>query len=106
MFSINLKIDCEAFELSDENLIKNFNCGDHDLNEFFNRDAILYQEERLGKTFFHRHIQTGKVVSVFSLSADSVKTFLLSNNKRRKVKELLPREKSLQSYPAMLIGRV
>jgi len=102
---MNLKIDCEAFELFDDNLITGFDCGDNDLNDFFNRDAILYQNERLGKTFFHRHTQTGQVVCAFSLSADSVKTFLLTNNRRRKVKELLPHEKSLQSYPAMLIGR-
>jgi GNAT superfamily N-acetyltransferase len=106
MLSINLEIDCEAFELSDENLITDFDCGDKDLNDFFNRDAVLYQDERLGKTFFHCHKQTGKVVCAFSLSADSVKTFLLTNNRRRKVKAHLPREKSLQSYPAMLIGRL
>ena len=106
MFSVNLKIDCEAFELSDENLIRDFDCGDKDLNDFFNRDAIFYQDERLSKTFFHRHLQTRKVVCAFSLSADSVKTFLLTNNRRKKVKELLPHEKSLQSYPAMLIGRL
>jgi len=106
MFSINLEIDCEAFELSVDNLIADFDCGDKDLNDFFNRDAIFYQNERLGKTFFYRHKHSGKVVCAFSLSADSVKTFLLTNNRRKKVKELLPQEKSLQSYPAMLIGRL
>ena len=97
MFSVNLKTDCEAFELSDENLIRDFDCGDHDLNEFFNRDAIFYQDERLGKAFFHQHLQTGEVVCAFSLSADSIKTFLLTNNRRKKVRELIPREKALQS---------
>ena len=103
---MNLEIDCGAFELSDDNLITDFDCGDKDLNDFFNSDAILYQNERLGKTFFHRHKQTQNVVCAFSLSADSVKTFLLNNNRRRKVRELVPHEKSLQSYPAMLIGRL
>ena len=103
---IDLMNDCEQVELSHTDLIYNFDCGDHDLNDFFNRDAIFYQSERLGKTFFLRHKETKKVVCAFSLSADSVKTFLLSNNRRKKVKELLPHEKSLQSYPAMLIGRL
>jgi hypothetical protein len=94
---MNIEIDCELFELSDDNLIRDFDCGDKDLNDFFNREAILYQNERLGKTFFHRHNGTRKIVCAFSLSADSVKTFLLTNNRRRKVKELLPHEKSLQS---------
>jgi len=106
MFSINLEIDCEAFELSADNLIRDFDCGDKDLNDFFNSEAILYQNERLGKTFFHRHKQTEKIVCAFSLSADSVKTFLLTNNRRKKVREMLPHEKSLQSYSAMLIGRL
>jgi len=103
---IDLTKDCEQIELSQTDLISNFDCGDKDLNDFFNRDAILYQNERLGKTFYFRIKGTMKVVCAFSLSADSVKTFLLTNNRRRKLKELLPHEKSLQSYPAMLIGRL
>ena len=31
---MNLKIDCEAFELFDDNLITGFDCGDNDLNDF------------------------------------------------------------------------
>jgi GNAT superfamily N-acetyltransferase len=103
---IDLLNDCERMEISQTDLIENFDCGDRDLNDFFNRDALLYQNERLGKTFYLRHKQTQKIVCAFSLSADSVKTFLLTNNRRRKVKRLLPHEKSLQSYPAMLIGRL
>jgi len=103
---IDLIKDCERIEISHIELISNFDCGDQDLNDFFNRDALLYQNERLGKTFYFRHKQTQKIVCAFSLSADSVKTFLLTNNRRRKVRELLPHEKSLQSYPAMLIGRL
>ena len=103
---IDLTKDCVQIELSQSDLITNFDCGDLDLNNFFNKDAIHYQNERLGKTFFYRQKQTRAVVCAFSLSADSVKTFLLTNNRRRKVRELLPNEKSLQSYPAMLIGRL
>jgi len=103
---IDLINECEKMEISHSDLITNFDCGDQDLNGFFNRDALLYQNERLGKTFYFRHKQTQKVVCAFSLSADSVKTFLLTNNRRRKVRELLPHGKALQSYPAMLIGRL
>jgi GNAT superfamily N-acetyltransferase len=103
---MDLTKDCEQIELSQTDLINDFDCGDKDLNDFFNREAILYQNERLGKTFYLRRKHTKEIVCAFSLSADSVKTFLLTNNRRRKVKELLPHEKSLQSYPAMLIGRL
>jgi len=106
MNGVDLTKDCERIELSQTDLIYNFDCGDQDLNDFFNSEALLYQKERLSKTFYFRHKQTQKIVCAFSLSADSVKTFLLTNNRRRKVKEMLPHEKSLQSYPAMLIGRL
>ena len=48
---INLIDDCEKVEISHSDLIHDFDCGDQDLNDFFNRDALLYQNERLGKTF-------------------------------------------------------
>ena len=74
----DLTKDCEQVELSQSDLIADFDCGDQDLNNFFNRDAVLYQQERLGKTFFHRDKRSQTSVCAFSLSADSVKTFLLT----------------------------
>ena len=37
---MNLESDCEVCELSDGNVIRDFDCGDNDLNDFFNRDAF------------------------------------------------------------------
>jgi hypothetical protein len=37
---IDLLIDCESIALSAEQLITDFDCGDSDLNDFFNNDAI------------------------------------------------------------------
>jgi hypothetical protein len=42
---INLLEDCELVALSSEQLIIDFNCGDDDLNDFFNHDAINYQHQ-------------------------------------------------------------
>ncbi|MDR0872745.1 MAG: N-acetyltransferase [Prevotellaceae bacterium] len=103
---LNLLKDCEAMELSQENLITDFDCGDNDLNEFFNHDAILFQNQSLGQTHFFRHKETKQIVCAFSLSADSVKTFLLSGSRKKKVKGFIPHDKSLQSYPAFLVGRL
>ena len=50
--------------------------------------------------------ETKGIVCAFSLSADSLKTALLPGSRIKKVKELIPREKSLQTYPALLIGRL
>ncbi|MDR1938849.1 MAG: hypothetical protein LBQ73_10195 [Tannerellaceae bacterium] len=35
-----LKKECESFALSLEYLIDGFDCGNEDLNDFFNHDAI------------------------------------------------------------------
>jgi GNAT superfamily N-acetyltransferase len=98
--------DCEVVNLSTDELIFDFDCGDSDLNDFFNCDALNYQNQWLGCSYFFRHKKNEKIVCAFSLAADSVKTFLLPNSRKKKVKELIPYEKSLQSYPAFLIGRL
>jgi len=103
---MNIANDCHFLDLSSDNLIVDFDCGDKDLNDFFNIDALNYQNQWLGRTHFFRDKKTGKIVCAFSLAADSVKTVLLPNSRRKKVRELIPHEKNLQSYPAFLIGRL
>jgi len=36
---MNLVLECEKVKLSQENLIHDFDCGDSDINDFFNNDA-------------------------------------------------------------------
>ena len=103
---IDLDIDCEMVVLSEENIISDFDCGNTDLNDFFNHDALKYKNQMLSRTFFFRHIISGTVVCAFSFSASSIKTVDLPGSRRKKVKEYIPREKSLKSYPAALIGRL
>jgi ribosomal protein S18 acetylase RimI-like enzyme len=103
---ISLTKDCELVTLSLEQRIVDFDCGNEDLNEFFNTDAINYQNQMLSETSFFRHNTTKKVVCAFSLSPESLKTFDLPGSRRKKVKENIPRDKPLKSYPAFLIGRL
>jgi GNAT superfamily N-acetyltransferase len=103
---LDLRTQCKLITLSTEQPIVNFDCGDVDLNEFFNHEALLYRKQLLAQTNFFRHNETGKVVCAFSLSPNSLKTFDLPGSRRKKVKEYIPREKSLQSYPAFLVGRL
>jgi len=103
---VDLEKDCEMVILSEEQLISDFDCGNADLNDFFNRDAILYRQQMLSRTYFFRHKNSGKVVCAFSFSASSIKTADLPGSRRKKVRELVPREKSLKSYPGILIGRM
>jgi len=103
---VNLIRDCERLILSEEQVITDFDCGDVDLNDFFNCDALAYKSQMLSRTYFFRHKSSGKVVCAFSFSASSIKTSDLPNSRRKKVKEHIPMEKSLKSYPAILIGRL
>ena len=103
---INLTRDYKFLELSPKFPILGFDCGDSDLNDFFNHQSLLFQRERLGQTYYFCSKETGKVICAFTLSADSLKTILLPGSRIKKIKELIPHEKSLQTYPAFLIGRM
>jgi GNAT superfamily N-acetyltransferase len=103
---INLRTECKRITLSAKNLIVNFDCGDEELNDFFNHKAFPFKEQLLARTIFFRHNETEKIVCVFSLSPNALKTTDLPGSRRKKVAEYIPREKSLQSYPAFLIGRL
>jgi len=43
MNMIVLETHCDFLKLTPERPITNFDCGDGDLNDFFNRDAALFQ---------------------------------------------------------------
>jgi len=103
---LDLEKDCEVRILSQDHCISDFDCGNADLNDFFNHDALAYKQQMLSRTFFFRHKDSGKIVCAFSFSASSIKVSDLPNARRKKVKELIPMEKSLKSYPAILIGRL
>ena len=103
---IDLEIDCEMLTLSEEYTISDFDCGNDDLNDFFNSEALEYKRQMLSQTCFFRLKSTGTVVCAFSFSASSIKTSDLPGSRRKKVKEYIPREKSLKSYPGILIGRL
>jgi len=103
---LELKRDCDMLLLSEEHSISDFDCGNEDLNDFFNRDALQYKYQMLSRTYFLRHKSSGSVVCAFSFSASSIKTADLPGSRRKKVKEYVPREKSLKSYPGILIGRL
>jgi len=49
---IDLVRDCDRFALSAEKGISDFDCGNADLNEFFNHDALQYKHQMLSETYF------------------------------------------------------
>jgi len=103
---LDLERDCELVVLSEEQVISGFDCGNMDLNDFFNHDALEYKRQMLSQTCFFRHKSSDTVVCAYSFSASSIKTSDLPGSRRKKVREYVPREKSLKSYPGILIGRL
>lgn len=86
---------------------KAFNCGHPDLNDFFTNDCINYSYELLGKTYcFTFDEQPDVIVCAFTISNDSIKTNLLPKPRKNKINRPIPNQKRLNSYPAVLIGRL
>lgn len=84
-----------------------FDCDNSDLNDFFRNDALNYYSELLGKTYCFTLDENPKIiVCAFTISNDSIKTFLLPNARKKKVIKDIPRQKQMKSYPAVLIGRL
>ena len=102
----DLRKECDLLVVSAQNTISGFDCGDAELNDYFNDKAIQFKEQMLAQTVFFRHIETEKIVCAFSMSPNALKTSDLPRSRRKKVREHIPREKLLGSYPAFLIGRL
>jgi GNAT superfamily N-acetyltransferase len=85
----------------------NFSCGDKDLDDFFYHDAEKYERQLLGRSYcFRLKYDNSIIVCVFTLSNSSIDARNLPNNRRKKLTGNIPHEKSLNSYPATLIGRL
>jgi GNAT superfamily N-acetyltransferase len=108
--SISLFNDCSFGSLS-ENIeqlnLKDFDCNNEDLNEFFKQDALKYSKDLLGKTYvFVLDESKDTIVCMFTVSNDSLKADDLPNSRKKKVNKEIPRNKQRKSYPAVLIGRL
>ena len=84
-----------------------FDCGDKDLNEFFEKDCHFYSNELLGKSYcFKLDSESTVIVCAFTLSNDSIRVSYLPNARRKKVTSEIPQAKQMKNYPAVLIGRL
>lgn len=99
-----------TLKIYDKNILQNcqpFDCDHPDLNDFFANDVLNYSMELLGKTYcFVLDDDPSVIVCAFTISNDSIKTTHLPNARKKKVTKVIPREKQMRSYPAVLIGRL
>lgn len=84
-----------------------FNCDDTDLDEFFSKDALLYDAELLGKTYaWIRVAEPTEILGLITLANDSVKAKLIANSARNRLQRSITNAKRGINYPAVLIGRL
>jgi len=83
---IDLEKECELFVVSEKDIISDFDCGDKELNDFFNNQSLLFKQQLLAMTCFFRHKENGKIVCAFSLSPNALKAKDLPNSRQKKVK--------------------
>lgn len=84
-----------------------FYCKDKDLDEFFSKDAFLYDTELLGKTY--AWIDTAnptQIVAMVTLANDSVKAKFIAGSARNRLQRSVANAKRGMNYPAVLIGRL
>ena len=107
---IDLLQECSLHKLTDE-LLKEcypFSCGNNDdLDEFFRIDAMKYSKFLMGKSYCFRLLRDPRqMVCCFTLSSDSIRIYDLPNSRKNKLWKLTNREKLLNRYPGVLIGRL
>lgn len=84
-----------------------FMCGDSDMDEFFQKDALTYTYYRMGKSYCFRMKNDKKtIVACFTVSNDSIRIYDLPSARRQAMWKITKREKMLTRYPGVLIGRL
>lgn len=90
--------------LESENDIKNFDCGDQELNDFFIYKSLLFTQNLLANTLILN--DTDNTVAFCSLLNDKISDIETDKNLWRKIKKDIPHRKHFRNYPAIKIGRL
>jgi GNAT superfamily N-acetyltransferase len=84
-----------------------FVCGDDDMDEFFQKDALDYTRYKMGKSYcFRMKDDMETIVACFTVSNDSIRIYDLPSSRRNAMWGITNREKMLTRYPGVLVGRL
>lgn len=84
-----------------------FSCGDKDLDEFFEKDAIFYNTELIGKTYaWVKSDNPRQIVGLTTLANDSIKSQHIAKSAKNRIQRHVPNSKRGINFPAVLIGRL
>lgn len=94
--------------LGADDVVKRFDCGDADLNDFLLTDAPLYYRVRLATSYVLEDGVSGDVIGYFSLAHDriSLTDFPSNSAYNRFRKRFFAQGKMFKSYPALKICRL
>lgn len=92
-------------KVEDFDQLLNFDCGDEDLNEFFQKDALPHKEELLAEiyslSYESEYLKLETPVAYISFHNDAIQ---LSSRKRKQI--LPPPKARYKTLPAVKIGRL
>ncbi len=105
---MNIPSSLSIIRVSKNHIIKSFDCGDSDLNDFLLNDSIDQYKELLNVTYFIEDAAIDKTVAFFSLFNDKIGTSESKSKSfwNKHVGKNIPHVKRRSSYPAMKIGRL
>ena len=90
--------------LTQEHLMKSFDCGNADLNDFLLNDAKAYASHLLAVTYLLEN--DTELLAFFSVSNDRISINESDKATWRKIKKEFPHSKHRSDYPAVKIGRL
>jgi hypothetical protein len=96
--------EIRTLRMSPDYRIKNFDCGDEDLNDFFHNTSFEYLSKLLSVTYIVENDED--TIAFFSLSNDKLAQDTENKATWRKIKKKFPRAKHRSDYPAVKIGRL
>ena len=93
--------------LDKQEIVKSFDCGDADLNDFILNESPLYRKELLAVSYIAEN-KSEKAIGYFSLANDRISLSDFENNTafNRFRRHRFVNEKRLKSYPAVKICRL
>lgn len=89
-------------------VVRSFDCGDKDLNEFIVDEATFYRKALLAVTYVLESTENGETLAYFSLANDRVSLSDFENKTEfnRFRKKRFVNEKRIKSYPAAKLCRL
>ncbi len=90
--------------LTHECVLKPFDCGNEDLNDFLVNDAKAYADHLLAVTYLLE--DETELLAFFSVSNDRISINESDKATWRKIKKEFPHSKHRSDYPAVKIGRL